>query len=89
MKPDERPAFGKGVRLHYDPDGGAMLLIPEGALVLNAAATAALALVDGRRTVDEIVAQLVSRFEVSNDEARADVGALFERLAERRLVVTA
>jgi coenzyme PQQ biosynthesis protein PqqD len=64
-----------------------MLLVPEGALVLNASATAALSLVDGNRTVDEIVALLVSTFDVSGEQARDDVNALFERLSERRLIV--
>lgn len=64
-----------------------MLLIPEGALMLNGAAAAALSLVDGARTVDEIVAQLVDRFDVSEDQARGDVQSLFERLTERRLLV--
>lgn len=89
MRPDERPAFGKGVRLRYEDDGGAMLLVPEGALILNPAAIAALALVDGVRTVDDIVAQLVLQFEVGRDRAHADVGELFDRLAERRLLTSA
>ncbi len=83
----QRPAFGKGVRLRREADGSAMLLVPEGALVLNSAAAAALSLVDGNRTVDDIVAELVSQFAVTEDEARTDVGALFDRLSERRLLL--
>jgi pyrroloquinoline quinone biosynthesis protein D len=83
----QRPTFGKGVRLRREADGSAMLLVPEGALVLNASAAAALSLVDGTRTVDEIVAELVSQFDVSDEQARADVNDLFGRLAERRLLV--
>lgn len=89
MTAAQRPAFGKGVRLRREADGSAMLLVPEGALVLNAAATAALSLVDGTRTVDDIVAALVAQFDVTPEEARADVESLFERLSERRLLVTA
>lgn len=84
-----RPAFGKGVRLRHEADGSAMLLVPEGALLLNGPAAAALALVDGRRTVDEIVTELVARFAVTQEQARDDVGSLFERLSERRLLVAA
>lgn len=84
-----RPAFGKGVRLRREADGSAMLLVPEGALVLNGAAAAALSLVDGTRTVDDIVAALVAQFDVTPEEARADVESLFDRLSERRLLVTA
>lgn len=65
-----------------------MLLVPEGALVLNAPAAAALSLVNGRRTVDEIVLELVGQFAVTEQQAREDVGALFGRLSERRLLVT-
>jgi coenzyme PQQ biosynthesis protein PqqD len=84
----ERPAFGKGVRLRRETDGSAMLLVPEGAFMLNGAAAAALDLVDGRRTLDEIVERIVARYDVSAEQARSDVADLFDRLCERRLLVT-
>jgi pyrroloquinoline quinone biosynthesis protein D len=73
--------------LRTEDDGSAMLLVPEGAIKLNASAAAALALVDGDRTVDEIVAQLCARFEVADSRARDDVTTLFERLQMRRMMV--
>jgi pyrroloquinoline quinone biosynthesis protein D len=82
-----RPAFERGVRLRTEDDGTAMLLVPEGAVKLNASAAAALALVDGRRTLDDIVAEICVRFAVSDARARDDVGALFERLRLRRMLV--
>lgn len=88
MTPQSRPKFGKGVKMHYDRDGGAMLLIPEGALVLNDSARSTLELVDGKRTVSDIVEAIVERFDVSPDDARGDVGALLDRLAERRFIET-
>ncbi len=84
-----RPALERGVRLRTADDGSAMLLVPEGAIKLNASAAAALALVDGERTLDEIVAQICTRFEVSDARARDDVTALFERLRLRRMLVLA
>ena len=84
VKLDARPTLGKGVRLRREPDGTAMLLVPEGALVLNPSAAAALDLVDGRRTVADIVTCLVESFEIGEDDARADVGSLFDRLVERQ-----
>ena len=84
MKLDARPAFGKGVRLRHEPDGTAMLLVPEGALVLNGSAAAALDLVDGRRTVADIILCLVETFDIGEDDAQADVGSLFDRLVERQ-----
>jgi pyrroloquinoline quinone biosynthesis protein D len=82
-----RPIFERGVRLRTEDDGSAMLLVPEGAIKLNASAAATLALVDGERTLDEIVAQICARFEVTDSRAREDVMALFERLRMRRMLV--
>jgi hypothetical protein len=56
--------------------------------MLNGAAAAALDLVDGRRTLDEIVERIVARYDVSAEQARSDVADLFDRLCERRLLVT-
>jgi len=83
MNPASQPSFGKGVKLRYDLDGGVMLLVPEGALVLNAPAAAALALVDGERTFAAIVEAVVAEFEVAPERASEDLGTLFERLEER------
>jgi pyrroloquinoline quinone biosynthesis protein D len=87
VNPAVRPAFERGVRLRTADDGSAMLLVPEGAVTLNASAAAALALVDGERTLDEIVGAMCSRFDVAESRAREDVGALFERLRLRRMLV--
>jgi pyrroloquinoline quinone biosynthesis protein D len=84
---DVRPAFERGVRLRTEADGTAMLLVPEGAIKLNASAAAVLALVDGQRTLEQIVTQLCARFEVDDGRARDDVTALFERLRRRQMLV--
>jgi pyrroloquinoline quinone biosynthesis protein D len=83
MNDQSRPRFGKGVKLRLEADGGAMLLVPEGALALNPSAAAALELVDGQRSVDEIVAAIVQRFDVTLEVAHADVHELLERLEVR------
>jgi pyrroloquinoline quinone biosynthesis protein D len=82
-----RPKFGKGVRLRRERDGSAMLLVPEGALVLNPSAAATLELVDGERSLADIATILVERFEVGEQQAQEDVRELLDRLAQRRLVV--
>lgn len=63
-----------------------MLLVPEGALELNRTAAAALELVDGNRTFDDILAVIVECFDVSADQAATDLAELFERLRARGFV---
>lgn len=86
MNANARPKFGKGVRLRREADGAAMLLVPEGMLELNGTAAAALELVDGNRTLQEIADAVVSRFDVTPDEANDGLHELFDRLAERGFV---
>ena len=88
MNAADKPRLGKGVRLRRETDGSSMLLVPEGALELNASAAATLELVDGTHSVADIAARLVERFDVEESEAREDVCRLLERLADRRLVET-
>jgi pyrroloquinoline quinone biosynthesis protein D len=83
MKPATCPKFGKGVKLRHERDGGMMLLVPEGALILNRVAGVALELVDGRRTLAQIVAAVVEGFDVEPERAREDLMDLFDRLTER------
>jgi pyrroloquinoline quinone biosynthesis protein D len=86
MKPTACPRFGKGVKLRHDGNGSIMLLIPEGALVLNASAAAALELVDGTRPLAEIIAAVAAQFDVTAERAGEDLFELFERLAQRGLI---
>lgn len=60
-----------------------MLLVPEAALVLNRPAAVALELIDGKRTIAEIVAAVAEQFDVVPERAREDIDELFDRLAER------
>jgi coenzyme PQQ biosynthesis protein PqqD len=86
MKPTAYPRFGKGVKLRHEGNGSIMLLIPEGALVLNASAAAALELVDGTRPLAEIIAAVAEQFDVTADRAGEDLSELFERLEQSGLV---
>ena len=80
------PTFERGVRLRTEDDGSAMLRVPEGAIKLNASAAAALTLVDGERTLDEIIGQLCARFDVPASRARDEVTTLFEQLRRRQVL---
>jgi coenzyme PQQ biosynthesis protein PqqD len=83
MNAQTAPRFAKGVKLRHDADGSAMLLVPEGALVLTRVAAVALELVDGTRSLDQIVESVIERFDVPPERAREDVQSLFDRLTER------
>ncbi len=77
-----RPRLARGARLRWDAlEARPLLLVPEGALALNATAGAVLELCDGRRDVAAIVAELEARFPGA--ELRGDVLELLERIAER------
>jgi pyrroloquinoline quinone biosynthesis protein D len=81
------PSFERGVRLRTEPDGSALLLVPEGVVRLNASAAAALRLIDGSRSVDDIVAELrAGSYDAPDQRIDEDVRDLFKRLRERGLV---
>jgi pyrroloquinoline quinone biosynthesis protein D len=81
-----RPTLAKGVKLRHDRDGSVILLVPEGALVLNRTAAVALELVNGKRSIEEIAGAVVERFEVSPKRAKTDLTELFERLKARGFI---
>jgi Coenzyme PQQ synthesis protein D (PqqD) len=83
MNGQARLKFGKGIKLRHERDGSVMLLVPEGALVLNRPAAVALEHVDGNRTLAQIVDAVVAQFEVEPERACEDLNGLFDRLAER------
>lgn len=81
MKPDSVPALGRGYRLQWEnAQNSHVLLYPEGLVTLNESAYAILSLIDGRRTVADVVEDLERRYE--SDE---DMGPhVFEFLEEAR-----
>ena len=81
MDADACVSFAPGCRLHPTRE---VVLIPEGTLELRGAARDVLALVDGARTTDAIVAQLLEEFEGAEPAAiRAEVMELLRRMEER------
>ncbi|HSC82324.1 MAG TPA: pyrroloquinoline quinone biosynthesis peptide chaperone PqqD [Pseudomonas sp.] len=57
------PAIRRGFRLQYEPVQGChVLLYPEGMIMLNESAGEILKMVDGRRSVTTLIADLQSRF---------------------------
>jgi pyrroloquinoline quinone biosynthesis protein D len=84
LSPDTVPRLWRLARLDYDPARQRpVLLYPEGAVLLNDTGKAILELVDGRRTVAEIAAELSARYQA---DVSADVTEYLSRLAERELI---
>ena len=84
MAPETVPRLWKLARLDHDPvRGRAVLLYPEGAVLLNDTGKAVLELVDGRRTVGQIAAILGERYHT---DVSADVADYLSGLAARELI---
>ncbi|TAH49884.1 MAG: pyrroloquinoline quinone biosynthesis peptide chaperone PqqD [Betaproteobacteria bacterium] len=66
MQPAARPKVSSKFRLQWEEAQGAwVLLYPEGMVRLNASAGEIMKRCDGRRTVDELVAELEQAFDAS------------------------
>jgi pyrroloquinoline quinone biosynthesis protein D len=83
-----RPRLATGARLRYDEVREEhLLLIPEGAVKLNATAADVLELCDGERSLDDIAGTLSERY--GGADVRTDVEELVDAMAQRGLVVDA
>jgi coenzyme PQQ biosynthesis protein PqqD len=79
-----RPALWRLARLDYDSvRQRPVLLYPEGAVLLNDTGAAILELVDGARTIADIVALLAQRY---GTDVTADVTEYLSDLARRELI---
>jgi pyrroloquinoline quinone biosynthesis protein D len=84
----ETPVLPNGFRLHWDKVRERhVLLFPEGALALNPTAVQVLELCDGKRTIEDIAAELSARFQGA--DVLADVENLLIALANRGMVIDA
>ena len=83
-----RPRLVTGARLRYDEVREEhLLLIPEGAVRLNATAAEVLGLCDGQRSLDDIAGVLSERYDGA--DVRDDVVELVDAMAQKGLVVDA
>ena len=83
-----RPRLVHGARLQFDDVREEhMLLIPEGAVRLNATAAQVLELCDGERSFDDIAAALSERY--AGADVSADVAELLGGMRDRGLVIDA
>lgn len=78
------PQFAPGCRLHATQE---LLLIPEGVLQLSGPARDILSLVDGKRSVTELIGELSRQYSgADNAEIQNDVLGLFDRMLQRGVV---
>ena len=83
-----RPRLADGARLQYDDVREEhLLLVPEGAVRLNATAAQVLELCDGRRSLEEIAGTLSERY--NGADVADDVRELLGGMVEHGLVVDA
>jgi pyrroloquinoline quinone biosynthesis protein D len=83
-----RPRLVDGARLQYDDVRDEhLLLIPEGAVRLNATAAQVLELCDGERSVDDIATALSERY--GGADVADDVRELLGGMGQRGLVLDA
>ncbi len=78
------PAFNRGFRLRHDAVRGAwVVLAPERLFLLDGPAVEVLKLVDGVRSVPDIVDALAARFDAPRAAIAADVEAMLRDLADK------
>ena len=84
------PRFARGVRLREDAARGRwVVLAPERAFVPDEVALEVLRLVDGARSVGDIVDTLAARFAAPREVIEADVAEMLRDLAERGVLAVA
>jgi len=89
IAPERRrvPRLPRGVRLHFDSVRGThVLLAPERAFGLDETAKAVVELIDGSRTVDEIIDVLAGRFTEAREIIAGDVVAMLGDLVTKRVI---
>ncbi|GLK84317.1 pyrroloquinoline quinone biosynthesis peptide chaperone PqqD [Ancylobacter defluvii] len=81
------PRLARGVRLRHDEARGQwVLLAPERVLQPDPVAVEILKRVDGERSIDAIIDDLIAAFSVERGRVAADVDAFLAGLAEKGMV---
>ncbi len=81
------PAFGTGIKFRYDEVRSAwVVLAPERLFLPDEQAVEVLKLVDGRRSLAAIVADLAARYQAPPDLIAADVTAMLTELAGKGVI---
>lgn len=81
------PRLARGVRLRHDEARGQwVLLAPERVLQPDPVAVEILKRVDGARSIDAIIDDLIAAFAVERERVAADVDAFLADLTEKGMV---
>lgn len=84
---EDVPRLPRGVRLHFDASRGVhVLLAPERAFAIDEVAVRILERVDGRRSVADLVQALAELYEERPEVIEADVLAMLNDLAAKRVL---
>ena len=84
---DSRPRLAPGVRLKYDEARACwVVLAPERVLMPDETALEVLQRLDGQKTLDDLVAELVTAYDADRGEILADVTELLNGLLEKRVL---
>jgi len=84
---EARPRLGPGVRLKYDEARESwVLLAPERVLMLDETALEILQRLDGQKTINDLVNELVTAYDADRGEILADVTELLNGLLEKRVL---
>jgi pyrroloquinoline quinone biosynthesis protein D len=84
MNMNSIPRIAPGCRLHPTDE---VLLVPEGVLQLSGPSREILQLLDGQRSVQAVVEELLRQYPGADaEEVRGDVLSLLDRMAERGVV---
>jgi pyrroloquinoline quinone biosynthesis protein D len=81
------PRLAPGCRVRSMNADEAVLLIPEGLLQLDGAAAEILALVDGQRTIEQIIGDLQRQYDpAASEQIAVEVQTFLERLHGRSVL---
>ncbi|MCA3603583.1 MAG: pyrroloquinoline quinone biosynthesis peptide chaperone PqqD [Methylobacterium sp.] len=87
LRLDDVPRVPRGVRLRFDEVRGThLLLAPERTFDLDAVAADVLGLVDGKRSVDDIIAALAKKYLEDRAVIERDVIGLLDELWRKRVL---
>ncbi len=87
LAPGDVPRLPRGVRMRFDAVRNAhVLLAPERAFDLDETAATVLELVDGRRSIEQIVDELAARFDADRAVIETDILEMLTELVGKRIV---